>query len=126
MGRTETRGTENGGKTTGAKATEVSETGGKEKGAKAMERRRWEGSRRMGRRCDRGRREGKRKEGKCHNSQETGGKGDRLMGERETDNSLPDDTTAKGKATKGIPRKIYSEVVIEGVRRRAKVFVGNR
>ena len=46
-----------------------------------------------------------------------------LMGEREIDNTLPGDTTAVHNATEGIQRKNYSEVVIEGARRRAKVFV---
>ena len=58
-------------------------------------------------------------------SQETGGKGDMLMGEREMDNTLPGDTTAGQNAAEGIRRKSYSEVVIEGVRRRARVFVGD-
>ncbi|KAI0208344.1 23 kDa integral membrane protein [Lamellibrachia satsuma] len=47
--------------------------------------------------------------------QETEGKGDTLMGDRETDNMLPGDTTAGQNATEGIRRKSYSEVVIEGV-----------
>ena len=55
-------------------------------------------------------------------SQETGRKGDMLMGEREMDNLLPGDTTAGQNATEDIRRKSYSEVVIE-VKRRAKVFV---
>ena len=45
-------------------------------------------------------------------SQVTGGKGDRLMSEREPDKE-------------GIHRKSYSEAVIEGVRKRARVFVGD-
>ena len=44
-------------------------------------------------------------------SQETGGKGDRLTGERETDNR------------EGIQWKSYYEAVIEGVRKRARMFV---
>ena len=55
-------------------------------------------------------------------SQETGGKGDMLMDEREMDSMLPGDTTAGQNATEGIRRKSYSEIVIEGVRRRARVF----
>ena len=47
------------------------------------------------------------------------------MGEREMDNMLPGDTTAEQNAMEGIRRKSYSEVVIVGVRRRARVFVGN-
>ena len=42
-----------------------------------------------------------------------------LMGEREMDNSLPGDTTAGQNAMEGIRCKGDSEVVIEGVRRRA-------
>ena len=41
------------------------------------------------------------------------------------DNTLPGDTTAVHNATKGIRCKSYSDVVIEGVRRRARVFVGD-
>ena len=58
-------------------------------------------------------------------SQETGGKADRLMGERKIDNSLPGDKAAGQNVTEGIKRKSYTEVVIEGVRRRARVFVGD-
>ena len=57
-------------------------------------------------------------------SQETGGKGDMSMGEREMDNLLPGDTNAGQDTTEGIRRKSYSEVATEVVRRRAKVFVG--
>ena len=53
-------------------------------------------------------------------SQETGGKGDRLMDEREIDK--PVDKTAGQNVTEGIQRKSYSEVVIQGVRR---VFMGD-
>ena len=41
-----------------------------------------------------------------------------LMGEREIDNMLPGDTTAGLNATEGIRRKNYSDLVVEGVRRR--------
>ena len=58
-------------------------------------------------------------------SQDTGGKDDMLMGEREVDNMLPGDATAGQNATEGIRRKSYSEVVIEGVRRKARVVVGD-
>ena len=37
----------------------------------------------------------------AQDSQETGGKGDMLVGEREMDNMLPGDTTAGQNATKG-------------------------
>ena len=42
------------------------------------------------------------------------------------DNMLRGDATAGQNATEGIRRKSYSEVVAEGVRRRAKVFVGQK
>ena len=59
-------------------------------------------------------------------SQETGGKGDRLMTERESDNSLPPSDKAAGQnVMEGIHRKSYSEAVIEGVRKRTRVFVGD-
>ena len=57
--------------------------------------------------------------------QETGGKGDRLMGERETDNSLPSDKAAGQNLMEGIHRKSYSGAVIERVRKRTRVFVGD-
>ena len=59
-------------------------------------------------------------------SQATGGKGDRLMSEREPDNSLsPSDKAAGQNVMEGIHRKSYSKAVIEGVRKRARVFVGD-
>ena len=59
-------------------------------------------------------------------SQETGGKGDRLMSEREPDNSLPPSDKAAGQnVMEGIHQKSYSEAVIDGVRKRARVFVGD-
>ena len=59
-------------------------------------------------------------------SQETGGKGDRLMSEREPDNNLPPTDKAAGQnVMEGIQRRSYSEAVIEGVRKRARVFVGD-
>ena len=58
-------------------------------------------------------------------SQETGGKGDMLTGERETDNRPPSDKAAGQNVMEGIHRKSYSEAVIEGVRTRARVFVGD-
>ena len=51
-------------------------------------------------------------------SQETGGKGDRLMSEREPDNSLPlSDKAAGQNVMEGIHRKSYSKAVIEWVRK---------
>ena len=58
-------------------------------------------------------------------SQETEGKGDRLMGERETGNSLPGDKAAGQNVMEGIQQKSYSEAVIKGVRKRARVIVGD-
>ena len=59
-------------------------------------------------------------------SQETGGKGDMLMRERDPDNSLPPSDKAAGQNVKeGIHRKSYSEAAIEEVRKRARVFVGD-
>ena len=46
-----------------------------------------------------------------------------LMGERGMDNMLPGDTTAGQNATEGIRRKSYSDVVIEGARRRTRMFI---
>ena len=48
-----------------------------------------------------------------------------MIGEREIDNSLPGDKAAGQNVTEGIQRERYSEAVIEGVRKRARVFVGN-
>ena len=59
-------------------------------------------------------------------SQETAGKGVMLMREREPDNSLPPSAKAAGQTVmEGIHRKSYSEAVIEGVKKRARVFVGD-
>ena len=56
----------------------------------------------------------------------TGGKGDRLMSERQPDNSLsPSDKAAGQNVMEGIHRKSYSEALIEGVRKRARIFVGD-
>ena len=94
----ETGKNETGSKETGTKETGVKETVGKDTGAKAPG---------------------------AQNSQEKGGKGGMLMREREMDKMLPVDTTARQNATEGIRRKSYSEIVIEGVRSRARVFVGD-
>ena len=58
--------------------------------------------------------------------QATGWKGDRLMSDREPDKSLPpSDKTAGQNVMEGIHRKSYSKAVMEGVRKRARVFVGD-
>ncbi|KAI0239042.1 hypothetical protein LSAT2_010189 [Lamellibrachia satsuma] len=53
-----------------------------------------------------------------------GRKGDMLMGKRDGQHATGD-TTEGQNATEGILCKSYSEVVKEGVRRRARVFVGD-
>ncbi|KAI0207198.1 hypothetical protein LSAT2_008126 [Lamellibrachia satsuma] len=108
-----------GGKTNGSKERGVGETVAKESGGeetivKAM------GVRETGGKVSGGKATG------AQVSQETGGKGDRLMSEREPDNSLPPSDKAAGQnVMEGIHRKSYSEAVIEGVRKRARVFVGD-
>ena len=47
------------------------------------------------------------------------------MGERETDNSLPSDKDAGQNVMEGIHRKSYSDAVIEGVWKKARVIVGD-
>ena len=113
----ETRRKEMGGKTNGSKERGVGETlakesGGKEKIVKVM------GVRETGGRVSGGKTTG------AQVRQATGGKGDMLMSEREPDNNLPpSDKTAGQNVMEGIYRKSYSEAVIEGVRKRARVFV---
>ncbi|KAI0238340.1 hypothetical protein LSAT2_011002 [Lamellibrachia satsuma] len=97
----------------GVRETVMKETMGKEMTVKAM------GVREMRRKVTGGKALG------AHVSQEMGGKGDMLMGERETDNRLPSDKDAGQNVMEGIHRKSYSEVVIEGVRKRARMFVGD-
>ena len=57
-------------------------------------------------------------------SQETGGKGDMLMGEREIDNSLPGDKAAGQNVTEGIQQKSCSEVVMGGEEESEGVYGG--
>ena len=58
-------------------------------------------------------------------SQEMGGKDDRLTSEREPDNSLPPSDKAAGQNVMvGIHWKSYSEAVIDGVRKGARVLWG--
>ena len=97
---------ETGGKTMGAKETGGNETGTKETGAKEMR------AKAIG-----GNSTGANAPG-AQDSLETGGKG-----EGEMDNILPGDTTAGKNATEEIRRKSYYDVVIEGVRKKARVFV---
>ena len=59
-------------------------------------------------------------------SQETGGKGDSLMSEREPENSMqPSDKAAGQNVMEKIHWKSYSEAAIEGVRKRGRVFMGD-
>ena len=88
-----------GGKKTTVKAMGVRETGGRVSGGKATG---------------------------AQVSQTTGGKGDRLMSEREPDNSLPpSDKTAGHNVMEGIHRKSYYEAVLDGVRKRGYLW-GNQ
>ena len=101
------------------------------RGGRNRDGRRWERTRREGRigsegyESERDRREGdetgrkatggkamRAKAPRAQGSQETGGKGDVLMGEREMYNMLPGDTTLGQNPTEGIRQKSYSEVVI--------------
>ena len=94
----ETGAKETGGKETRVKAVGVRETGGKVSGRKATG---------------------------AQFSQETGGKGDLLMGERENDNRLPGDKAAGQNVMEGIQREGYSKAVIKAVRNRARMFFGH-
>ena len=118
MGHKETGRKETGGKTTGAKERGVGETGAKETGRKET-RVKAMGVRETGGKVSGG------KAMRAQVSQEMGGKGDRLMSERETDNSLQGDKAAGQNVMEGIQWKSYSEAVTEGVRKRARVFVGD-
>ena len=101
-----------GGKTNGSKERGVRETVAKESGGETI-------VKAMGVRKTGGKAAG------AQVSQETGGKGYMLMSERYPDNSLPSSDKAAGQnVMEGIHRKSYSEAVIEGVRKRARVFVG--
>ena len=98
------RGKETGGKETGSKETEGKETGGNETGVKETG----------------GKDTGAKTPGAQY-SQETGGKDDTLMCEKEMDNMLSGDTTLGQNATEVIRRKSYYEIAIEGVTRRGCV-----
>ena len=60
---------------------------------------------------------GKVSGGKATRAQETGGKGDILMDEKDIDNSLQGDKAVGQNVTEGIQRQSYSDVVIDGVRK---------
>ena len=103
-GRTDMRGKDMGEKATGAKEMGGRETGGKATGARETE------GKAMG---AKGTKASAVNATGAQDSQETGGKGAMVMGEMEMDNMLLGDMTAGQNATEAI----YSEVVIEGVRR---------
>ena len=104
-----------GGKVTGHRETGCQEKGRKETGRKEM------GGKEMGVGEMGGKAKGMKVSGVKatgeQDSQEMGGKGDRLMGEREIDTSLPGDKAAGQNVMEGIQQKSYSEVVIEELRR---------
>ena len=103
-GRKQSRRKEMGGKTNGLKERGVGETVAKESGVKAMGGR-VSGGKAMG----------------AQVSQAMGGKGDRLVSEREPDNSLPPSDKAAGQTVmEGIHWKSYSKAVIEGMRKKAR------
>ena len=104
MGAKETGGKTMGAKETGGKAMGAKETGGKTTGAKAR----------------------RAKVTGAQDNQEIGGKGDMLMGEKQMGNMLPIDMTAGHNMTEGIRRKSYSEVVIEGMKRKRGCLWGTR
>ena len=117
-GRKETGRKETGRKTTGAKERGVGETGSKETGGEDM-RMKAMGVSETGGKVSGGKATG------AQVSQETGEKGDRLIGERETDNSMPCDKVAGQNVMEGIHRKSYYGAVIEGVGKRARMFMGD-
>ena len=47
------------------------------------------------------------------------------MDEKEIENSLPGDKAAGQNVTEGIQQKNYSEAVVEEVRKRARLFMGD-
>ena len=116
-GRRETGRKETGGKTTGAKERGVGETGGKEKGVGET---------------------GGKEKGVGETGGKTTGVKEREVGEKRAKEWEVGETGAKetgGKETggkgsgqngmEGIERKSYSAALIEGVRKRARVFVGD-
>ena len=113
MGRKEMGGKTNGSKERGVGETVSKETWGKEMIVKAN------GERETGGKVSGGKAMG------AQVSQETGGKGDMFTGERETDNRLFSDKAAGQNVMEGIHRKSYSEAVIQEVRKRARVFMGD-
>ena len=58
-------------------------------------------------------------------NKEAGRTDDVLIGEKEMDNMVPTDTTAGQNMTDGKRQNSYSEVVIDGIKRNARVVVGD-
>ena len=121
-GRKETGKKGTGGKTTGAKERGVGETGGKEKGVGET----------GGKEKGVGETGGKTTGVKEREVGETGGKAtgvkEREVGETRAKEWEVGETGGKGSGQnvmEGIERKSYSAAVIEGVRKRARVFVGD-
>ena len=119
-----------GGKVTGRRETGRKKTGHRETGRKETRRKemggKTSGSKERGCGGDSSEGVGGGKETGAQISQETGGKGEMLMRERDPDNNLPPSDKAAGQTVmEGIHRKSYSKAVIEGVRKRARVFVGD-
>ena len=106
-GRRETGRKETGGKTTGAKERGVGETGGKEKGVGET---------------------GGKEKGVGETGGKTTGVKEREVGETRAKEWEVGETGGKGSGQngmEGIERKSYSAALIEGVRKRARVFVGD-
>ena len=106
-GRRETGRKETGGKTTGAKERGVGETGGKEKGVGET---------------------GGKEKGVGETGGKTTGVKEREVGEARAKEWEVGETGGKGSGQngmEGIERKSYSAALIEGVRKRARVFVGD-
>ena len=126
-GRKETGKKGTGGKTTGAKERGVGETGGKEKGGKEKG-----VGETGGKEKGVGETGGKTTGVKEREVGETGGKAtgvkEREVGETRAKEWEVGETGGKGSGQnvmEGIERKSYSAAVIEGVRKRARVFVGD-
>ena len=131
-GRKETGKKGTGGKTTGAKERGVGETGGKEKGVGETGGKETGVGETGGKEKGVGETGGKTTGEKEREVGETGGKTtgvkEREVGETRAKEWEVGETGAKGSGQnvmEGIERKSYSAAVIEGVRKRARVFVGD-
>ena len=121
-GRKETGRKGTGGKTTGVKERGAGETGGKEKGV-------WETGGKTTGVKERGAGEtGGKEKGVGETGGKTTGVKERVVGETRSKKWEVGETGGKGSrqnVMEGIERKSYSAAVIEGVRKRARVFVGD-